>query len=211
MGNSGNRRGRADARKLDVESLRRDIVFSESLHGQQLTFHSRWGLFSPRGVDDGTRLLIERLEVRQGDDCLDIGCGYGPVGLVMARLAPGGRTQLVDRDFVAVEYARKNADLNGLPNCHALLSDGFRDLPGEQRFDLVASNLPAKAGNEAYYILFSDARDHLADGGRLYVVTLSTQRRFIERVFRELFGNYEKVKQGRSHTVSLAVKRSSPG
>lgn len=211
MANSDGRRGRADAREPDVESLRRDIVFSERLRGQQLTFHSRWGLFSPRGVDEGTRLLIERLEVREDDDCLDLGCGYGPVGLVMARLAPGGHTQLVDRDFVAVEYARKNADLNGIRNCRALLSDGFRELPAEQRFDLVASNLPAKAGNEAYYILFSDARDHLAEGGRLYVVTLSAQRRFIERVFGELFGNYEKVKQSRSHTVSLAVRDRSPG
>ena len=49
------------------------------------------------------------------------------------------------------------------------------------------------------------------DGGRFYVVTLSALRRFVERTFRELFGNYEKVKQGRSHTVSLALKEASAG
>ena len=196
---------------MDVEILRRDIVFSERLRGHELTFHSRWGLFSPRRVDEGTRLLIDHLAARETDDCLDLGCGYGPIGLTMARLAPKGQTYLVDKDFVAVEYARKNAELNSLQNCHALLSDGFSDLPRERRFDVIASNLPAKAGNEAYYILFSDARDHLAAGGRFYVVTLSGLRRFVERAFGELFGNYEKVKQSRSHTVSLAAKGPSDG
>ncbi len=194
---------------MDIEKLRRDIVFTASLRGRGLTFHSRWGLFSPRAVDAGTRLLIDRIEVAEADDCLDLGCGYGALGLVMARLAPRGQTHLVDKDFVAVEYARKNAQLNGLDNCRALLSDGFSALPAAQRFDVIASNLPAKAGNEAYYILFAGAHDHLVAGGRFYVVTLSAQRRFIERAFRELFGNYVKVKQGRSHTVSLAVREPS--
>ena len=190
----------------DVERLRRDIVFTETLREFDFTFHSRWGLFSPRSVDEGTKLLLRHIEVAEDDDCLDLGCGYGAIGLTLARLAPGGRTTMVDKDFVAVEYARKNAALNRVERCEALLSDGFEQID-ERRFNVVASNLPAKAGNEAYHILFAGALDHLQEGGRLYVVTLSGVRRFIERAFRELFGNYEKVKQGRTHTVSLAVKR----
>lgn len=189
-----------------MQSLRADIVFTQRLREQDLTFHSRWGLFSPRRIDEGTRLLIDHLEVQKDNDCLDLGCGYGAVGLVMARLAPIGNTQLVDKDFIAVEYARKNAERNGIRNCQTMLSDGFRDLPSEQSFDIVACNLPAKAGNEAYSILFHDTYTHLTNDGRFYVVTLSAQRRFVERTFRELFGNYEKVKQSRSHTVSLAIK-----
>ena len=197
---------------MERERLRRDIVFTERLRGQELTFHSRWGLFSPRAVDAGTRLLLDHFEIREADACLDLGCGYGVLGLVMARLAPQGRTWLVDRDFVAVECAQRNAERNGIEHVEVLLSDGFSHLPEGQRFDLVASNLPAKAGNEAYYILFTDALDRLVEGGRLYVVTLSHARRFIERAFMDVFGNYEKVKQGRAHTVSLAVKRSrAPG
>ncbi len=191
---------------VDVEQLRRDIVFTETLRGFDFTFHSRWGLFSPRSVDEGTKLLLRHIEVAGDDDCLDLGCGYGAIGLTLARLAPGGRTTMVDKDFVAVEYAQKNAALNGVERCETLLSDGFEQLE-ERRFAVVASNLPAKAGNEAYHILFAGALDHLHEGGRLYVVTLSGVRRFIERAFGELFGNYEKVKQGRTHTVSLAVKQ----
>lgn len=191
---------------VDIERLREDLVFTERLRDRDFTFHSRWGLFSPRAVDEGTRLLIDRLEIGAADRCLDLGCGYGAVGLAMAALAPEGQTWMVDRDFLAVEYARANAERNGLANCRALLSDGFSAVPEDERFDIVASNLPAKAGNEAYYILFADARQHLAPGGRLYVVTLSGVRRFVQRAFEEVFGNFEKVKQGRRHTVSMAVR-----
>lgn len=189
---------------MDVEQLRRDLVFSAHLGGHDLTFHTRWGLFSPREIDAGTRLLVDHIEVEDSDDCLDLGCGYGAIGLTLARFAPRGRTLLVDRDFLAVEYANKNAEVNGIRNAEAMLSNGFEQV-GDRTFDLVASNLPAKAGNEALYLLFEDARTHLRPGGRFYVVTISALRRFVDRAFTEVFGNYEKVKQGRTHTVSLAV------
>ncbi len=189
---------------FDVTRLREDVTFEAELRGQRLRFASRFGLFSPREVDEGTRLLLDHLEVRRDDDCLDLGCGYGPIGITMAKLAPEGATVLVDRDVVAVEYARRNVALNALGNAEVVLGDGFWGLEG-RKFDLVASNLPAKAGNEALYLLLADARASLRPGGRCAVVTLSGMRRFIERALVELFGNYEKVKQGRTHTVSLAV------
>ena len=194
-------------RVVDVEQLRRDLVFTELLRGHELTFHTRWGLFSPREIDAGTHLLVDHIEVEPSDDCLDLGCGYGPIGLTLARLAPRGRTTLVDRDFLAVEYALKNAAVNGIGNAEAVLSNGFEQL-GDRRFDVVASNLPAKAGNEALFLQFEDARTHLRPGGRFYVVTISGLRRFVDRAFTEVFGNYEKVKQGRTHTVSLAMAPS---
>jgi 16S rRNA G1207 methylase RsmC len=192
--------------KLDIERLRQDLVFTESLRGHDLTFHTRWGLFSPRGIDEGTRLLLDHIEVPPDADCLDLGCGYGPIGLTLARLAPRGHTTMVDRDFVAVDYARANAERNRITNIEALLSDGLEALEG-RRFGLVASNLPAKVGNEAYTILLHDAERALRPGGRIVVVTISGLRRFIERAFLEAFGNYEKVKQGRTHTVSMATRQ----
>ncbi len=188
---------------FDVERLREDVSFEAELRGQRLRFASRFGLFSPRAIDEGTRLLLDQIEVRPDDDCLDLGCGYGPIGLTLARLAPRGRAVLVDRDVVAVEYARRNVEANGITNAEVILGDGFWGLEG-RRFDLVASNLPAKAGNEALYLLLADARAALRPGGRCTVVTLSGMRRFIERALEELFGNYEKVKQGRMHTVAVA-------
>ncbi|MDJ0871003.1 MAG: methyltransferase [Gammaproteobacteria bacterium] len=185
--------------------LRDDIVFEETLLGQALTFHATWGLFSPREVDDGTRLLLRHVDVGEGDECLDLGCGYGPIGIALAKAAYKGRTLLVDKDFVAIEYARKNIAANGLSNCQAMLSNGFREID-DRCFDVIASNVPAKVGKELLQLLLHDARGHLKPGGRLYVVTVTGLRRFMEKHMRAVFGNYEKCKQGSHYTVAVARK-----
>ena len=190
---------------LNIDRLRQDIVFCASLRGIDLLFHSTWGLFSPKFIDEGTRLLIERMEIHPSDICLDLGCGYGPIGLTMARLASAGTVYMVDKDFVAVEYAQKNAALNGITNCEILLSNGFSAIP-PVTFNVMASNLPAKVGNELFYLMLTDAKERFTQGGRLYVVTISGLKDFIKRVFREIFGNYRKAKQSRSYTLALAVK-----
>ncbi|MEW6755070.1 MAG: methyltransferase [Candidatus Latescibacterota bacterium] len=188
-----------------VERLRQDIVFTEELRGRSLTFHSTWGLFNPRHVDPGSRLLIGQLAVAPDDVSIDLGCGYGPVGLTLACLCPGGQVHLVDKDFVAVEYARANARRNGLTNCHAYLSNGFSHVP-DIPFDHVVSNLPAKVGNELLTLILHDARCHLKPGGSLWVVTIAGLKEYVKRSFRQIFGNYEKVKQGRAHIVARAVR-----
>ena len=197
------------AQFLDIEEIRKDVIFQKYMRGMDFTFHSTWGLFSPREIDAGSRLLIEYMQINETDISLDLGCGYGPIGLTMAKLAPQGKVYMVDRDFVAVEYAKKNAALNGLTNCEVFLSNAFSNVTNDMKFDVVASNLPAHVGKELLYVILSDAKRHLKKGGRLYVVTIAGIRAFIKRNFVQVFGNYKKVKQGKSYTVALAVKRSA--
>ena len=191
---------------MDIEKIKEDIIFKDTIRGLELTFHSTWGLFSPREVDAGSRLLIEFMEVNESDICLDMGCGYGVIGLSMAKLAPSGKVYMIDKDFVAVEYAKKNVIINRLTNCEVFLSNAFSHIPDDIRFDVIASNLPANVGKEMLYIILSDAKRYLKKGGRLYVVTIAGLREFIKRNFKEIFGNYEKVKQGREHAVHLGIK-----
>jgi 16S rRNA G1207 methylase RsmC len=193
------------AAPLDLNKLRQDIVFSATLKGQHLNFHTTWGTFSPREIDAGTMMLLDYMEIGEADDCLDLGCGYGPIGMTMARLAPQGHTLLVDRDFIAVEYANANLARNGITNGEAMLSNGLNQI-GERKFDIIASNIPAKVGNEMLYLFLHDAMAHLKPGGRLYVVTITGLRQFIKRAFTEVFGNYDKLKQGPQYTVAVAVK-----
>lgn len=190
-----------------VDSLRRDIVFSETLCGYPFTFHSTWGIFSPKAVDEGSELLLKHIEVNPDDDCFDLGCGYGPIGLTLAKLAPEGKTLMVDKDFLAVDYANKNAVLNGVDNAKAITSNGFQQVPGECKFDLVASNVPAKVGKEMLAIMLSDAYERLNAGGRIWVVTITGLRRLFERELNAVFGNYRKVKQGKTYTVAMAAKQ----
>jgi len=190
---------------LNINELKEDIVFEDNIREFDLTLHSTWGLFSPRKVDSGSRLLIDFLEVGESDVCLDLGCGYGTIGLVMAKLAPNGKVYMADKDFVAVEYAKKNAEVNHLTNCRAFLSNAFSNIPDDLQFDVIASNLPANVGKEMLYIILSDAKKHLKENGKLFVVTIAGLRQFIKRNFKEIFGNYDKVKQGREHAVHLGM------
>jgi len=190
---------------LDIAGLREDIVFSDTLLGHELTFHTTWGLFSPKTIDSGTRLLLDHLEVRPDDRAVDLGCGYGPLGLAIAKSAPQGSCLMLDKDFVAIEYANTNARVNRIDNAHAVLSDGLRHVP-EQTFSLAVSNLPAKTSKEHYYLFFHDLYERLEPGGRLYVVVITGLRQFIARAFGEVFGNHRKVKQGRQYTVALAER-----
>ncbi|WP_078121460.1 class I SAM-dependent methyltransferase [Thiosocius teredinicola] len=191
---------------LDLDRLRQDIVFSDNLLGHDLTFHTTWGLFSPKGIDEGSRLLLDHLEVRPDDRAIDLGCGYGPLGLAIAKSAPEGACLMVDKDFVAVEYANANAKRNHINNAHAMLSDGLKHIP-DQSFTLAVTNLPAKTSKEHYYLFFNDIYEHLEPGGRFYVVVISGLRQFIARSFEEIFNNHRKIKQGKQYTVALAVKK----
>ena len=183
-----------------------DLVLEASLRDRALTFHTTWGLFSPKSIDPGTQLLIDHLDVPLDADCLDIGCGYGPVGLAMATLAPEGSVLMVDRDFIAVEYALLNARRNGLANCESMLSDGLRHI-GDRRFDIIASNLPAKVGRELIERIVVDGHSHLNPGGKMYVVVISRLRSVIKRLFEASFGNSTKVRQGPTHTVMMAERK----
>lgn len=194
---------------MDIAALRDDLVITARLRGRDLTFHTTWGLFSPKAIDEGTRLLVEHLPIEPADDCLDLGCGYGPVGLAMAAGAPGGTTLMVDVNVVAVRYATANAQRNGLSNVEAQLSNGLADIDPTRRFDLVAANLPAKVGRELLAIFVHDAHARLRPGGRMAVVTITQLRPVVERAFEAAFGNAAKLKQGRAHVVMGAVKRDA--
>lgn len=193
------------SKNTDLPKLRQDIVFTETLCEQTLTFHSTWGIFSPKGIDKGSIMLLDYLNLDEDFDCLDLGCGYGPIGLTMARLAPKGQTTLVDKDFMAIEYSRKNADINHIHNCDIKLSNGLQHIR-DKRFHCIASNVPAKVGSEMMTIMLSDAYEQLHPGGKIVVVTITGLRRYIERNFNEIFGNYKKLKQGKQYTVAMAVK-----
>lgn len=189
----------------NIERLRRDIVFHDALLGHPFTFHTTWGLFSPKAIDEGSRLLLDHLEVRPDDRAIDLGCGYGPLGLAIAKSAPQGHCTLVDKDFVAVEYAKKNATINSVDNVDIQLSNGLAHVP-DRRFTLAVTNLPAKANKEHYYLFFHDIQQRLEPGGRFYIVVITGLRQFVARAFNEVFGNHTKIKQGKTYTVALATR-----
>ena len=196
---------------FDVENLatfREDLEVHYNCFGRAFRFTTAWGIFSPKQIDDGTRLLLEHISVNEDDEIFDLGCGYGPLGICLGSQAPKGSVVMVDRDFIAVEYCQRNIALNQLHNAQCQLSNGFQNVEQNKQFTLIVSNLPAKVGNEMTSLFLHDAYKHLKPGGRLVVVHILGLKNFIKRGFKEVFGNYKKLKQGKSYIVAEASRET---
>jgi len=180
------------------------------LGGRRIELVSRHGLFSARALDEGTALLLRELEsLPPLSRVLDLGCGYGAIGLTLATCWPSSRIDLVDTDIRAVDAAAENIARHRLSNASVTLSDGVRGLRHfSGAYDLVVSNLPAQAGNDALDQLLLDTHDALSSGGLLVVVAVNGLRRYLQRRLGIIFGTQQvgKVHQGRRHTVLEVVK-----
>jgi len=178
----------------------------ERVRGVELTFRTRPGVFSAKGLDDGTRLLIERVDLAGATLVADLGCGAGPIGIAAAKLVPRAHVHLLDEHLRAVEVARDNVRLNGLPNAEVFLSDLFSAVGGT-RYSHVLCNAPARLGNDFLAELVHAALAHLAPNGAVWFVVVSNVRPVIERLLIGAGARVDVVVRGRQHAVLRALAR----
>jgi 16S rRNA (guanine1207-N2)-methyltransferase len=179
-------------------------VIQETVRGFELRLATQPGVFAHRAIDPGSRLLIESMRVSPAARALDLGCGYGVIGIVAAKLATRGHAVLVDSDIRATRLARRNLELNAVTNAEVILGDGVHDLPPKARYDVVACNPPTHAGREVLDDLVAGAYRVLRPRGALYLVInrLLSLRREVERVF----GNVDTLAKSKGYVVIRAVK-----
>lgn len=148
--------------------------FQETLRGRTYTFQTDAGVFSKKGVDFGSRLLIETMEIGSDHHVLDVGCGYGPIGLCAAAMARTGTATLLDINERAIGLAKENAALNKIANVTVLQSDALAAVAG-RKFDRILTNPPIRAGKEVVHRIFEQAKSSLVAGGQLWVVIQKKQ------------------------------------
>lgn len=158
--------------------LPEDIYYKKTLNfrawKQELLFRVSQDLFSSFDVDKGTRLLLRSI-IDAGYEytsVLDLGCGYGPLGLTLKKLRPETSLTMVDRDALAVDYARQNAALNGIEDAQIFGSLGYDDL-SSTKYSLIIANIPGKAGSGVITSLVQDARYFLHPYGTVAVVVVN--------------------------------------
>jgi 16S rRNA (guanine1207-N2)-methyltransferase len=178
-------------------------LFVERVRGIDMQLRTRPGVFSARGLDDGTRLLIQHVDLSDATLVADLGCGAGPIGIAAARLAPRAHVHLLDEHLRAVDVARDNVRLNGVRNAEVFLSDLFSAV-GASRYSHVLSNAPARLGNEFVEEMVQAAMAHLAPSGALWLVVVSNVRPVFERALARLGSRPETVARGRQHVVLRA-------
>ncbi len=155
------------AERPRARSVRRQLRFL--YRGELLSFVVDSGVFSASRLDPGTALLIENLALRPTDRVLDLGCGWGAVGLAAARSAPRGEVVLVDANRRAAHLAEQNLARNGVTNATVRVGRGFAPV-ADEAFDVVLTNPPFRAGRELVLELLSEAPRHLRPDGRLLLV-----------------------------------------
>lgn len=183
-------------------------LWDTTLRGQNYQFVSDSGVFSKYGVDYGSRVLIEAMDVPSGANVLDVGCGYGPIGLAAARLAgEHGHVTMIDVNSRAVELARENALVNGISNVTVLQSDLFEGL-GQEQFHMVLTNPPIRAGKSTVHAIFEGAYERLLPGGTLWIVIQKKQGAPSAREKLEsLFGEVEEVTKDKGYRIFKAEKK----
>lgn len=176
------------------------------LRGRDWVFVTDRGVFAYAGVDDGSRLLIETMQIAPADQVLDVGCGYGPVGLAAAVLAASGQAVLIDVNERAVALAAENARLNAVRNVEVVLGDGCAPVAGRQ-FDVAVTNPPIRAGKATLRRLVREVWEHLRPGGRLYFVVRTAQgAKTLARDVTEVFGTAREIARKGGYRVYEAVK-----
>ncbi|MHA6481164.1 class I SAM-dependent methyltransferase [Paenibacillus sp. strain BS8-2] len=144
------------------------------LRGRQLKFMTDAGVFSKASVDFGSKVLIEAMELRVDDRVLDVGCGYGPIGLSAASLASQGMVTMIDINGRAIELAKENAALNGISNVKIMQSDLYESVTDEE-YDVILTNPPIRAGKAVVHQIFEEGHTLLKKGGSMWVVIQKKQ------------------------------------
>jgi 16S rRNA (guanine1207-N2)-methyltransferase len=137
------------------------------LRGREVVLRTANGVFSPRGLDRGTSVLLDNVPDPAGTELLDLGCGWGPIALSLAGAAPGARVTAVDVNERSLGLTRDNAASLGLTGVEALLPE---QVPPGRRFDTIWSNPPIRIGKKQLHELLLHWLPRLAPGGTAWLV-----------------------------------------
>ena len=140
--------------------------------GHALRFTTDAGVFSKGEVDYGTQVLLKALPEEMNGRVLDLGCGWGAVGVSVGKVHPGCEIVMSDVNRRALELSEKNAKGNSV-SVQIVESDGLENVSGS--FDYIITNPPIRAGKQVIYKMFSDSADRLTENGQLYLVIRKQQ------------------------------------
>ena len=173
--------------------------------GYGLNFMTDAGVFSKGELDVGTRLLLDALPALSGD-VLDLGCGWGAIGVAVARANREARVVMADVNRRALGLAKDNCARNGV-TAEVIESDGMAAVMG-RTFDAVITNPPIRAGKQVIYKMFADAAVSLKEGGALYLVIRKQQgAESCVKYLKTLFDEVEKLDKSAGFWV---LKASGP-
>lgn len=170
---------------------------------QSFTFLTDSGVFSKKMVDYGSQILLNTLNFEKGKTLLDLGCGYGPLGISLAKVQ-GVKPTMVDINNRAIDLAKQNAQKNGV-EADIFQSNIYEKVNGT--FDYIISNPPIRAGKQVVHTIISESINYLKVGGNLTIVIQKKQGAPSAKAkMEEVFGNVEILKRDKGYYILRSEK-----
>ncbi|MBI0022999.1 MULTISPECIES: class I SAM-dependent methyltransferase [Lactobacillus] len=183
-------------------------IIDYQINNIDLKFTTDAGVFSKMRVDYGSGVLIKQMaEVDfPSSNILDVGAGYGPIGLFAAKFWPEQTVDLVDVNERGLNLVAQNAEVNGITNVNIYKSDVYDEVPSERKFGLIVTNPPIRAGKKVVSSILAGAKDHLVEDGVLLVVIQKKQGEpSARKLLKETFGNCTILIRDKGYYVLQAV------
>lgn len=182
------------------------MLIKETIQEVTLQFETDSSLFSPAAVDRGTLAMLSAAEFQPEDVVLDLGCGYGVVGILAAKKTGAERVTMCDCEEAAVVLSQQNAEKNGVPGITILQSNGFEKVM-RQDFTVILSNPPYHTDFSVAKHFIEEGYRHLAEGGRMVMVTKRLD--WYKNKLASVFGGV-RVQETDGYFVFCAQKRGRP-
>ena len=191
------------------DSISQQKHWTYRLKGNTLSFTSDNGVFSKHKVDFGSELLVESYDIPeqfQKASLLDIGCGYGTMGLAYGKAYPELSVEMIDVNERALLLAQENAKKNGIHNVDIHESNLY-DSVKKSQYEIIISNPPIRAGKIVVHTILEKAYDYLAENGQLVIVIQKKQGApSAQKKMEEVFGNCERIQWDKGYWILVSTK-----
>ena len=182
-----------------------EVIITYYFKGTTLKFTTDIGVFSKSGVDFGSSLLLKTLEFEKAKTLLDVGCGYGTIGLTIAKTNPHIAVEMVDVNDRAIKLSLKNKELNGINNAEIFVSNIYENI--RKKYDLIVSNPPIRAGKKIVHEISKSSILHLNEGGSYWCVIQKKQgAESLFKTLQEVFSKVEIVEKDKGYWIIRAQK-----
>ncbi len=191
----------------DLKSEKKNIIFN--YRGHSITFIGDHGVFSKERVDYGSRVLLDAIELNESHkSLLDVGCGYGTIGVSLKTVHPWLHVEMVDVNERAINLTQESIEINKLNDIIAYESYIYDKVEGS--FDVIVSNPPIRAGKKVVFEILEKAKDHLNDYGALIVVIQKKQGAPSAKAkMEETFGNCEIISRDKGYFILKSIKMNA--
>ncbi|XEO94277.1 class I SAM-dependent methyltransferase [Latilactobacillus sakei] len=189
----------------EVEHAEKNWMFE--LRGFNFKFTTDNGVFSKNTVDYGSRALLDAVDLSEtpAGPILDMGCGYGPIGMTLAKLAPERQIDMVDVNERALGLAQKNCDLNQIQNVAIFESAEYQNVTAQ--YAAILTNPPIRAGKAVVQNILKGAYEHLLPDGELDVVIQKKQGApSAKQLMADTFGNVQIIHKDKGYYILQSIK-----